>query len=305
MTKMTNSTPRVHLVQMDIRWEDRAANCRRVRELLTRMTELTGLAENTGHGAATPSHHPKLPETQAVAHAAETAEHAAGSGSVVAPGDLVVLPEMFDSGFSFNIERTNDANSATLRFLQDLARELRCTIQGSRTVVGDAGRGLNRATIVGEQGQVLCEYDKIHLFSPGREPERFAPGNRVATYAWNGMTVCPAICYDLRFPELFRAGLKMGAEMFVIGANWPTPREHHRVALSIARAIENQAFVVSVNRCGKDPNLSYAGGSLVVGPKGDVIARADNSECVLSVEVDAAAVARWRSEFSAWRDGVL
>lgn len=224
---------------------------------------------------------------------------------IVAPGDLVVLPEMFDSGFSFTIERTNDADSATLHFLQDLARELRCTIQGSRTVIGPEGRGLNRATIVGEHGQILCEYDKIHLFSPGREPERFSPGARVVTYAWNGMTICPAICYDLRFPELFRAGLKMGAQMFALGANWPTPREHHRVALSIARAIENQAFVASVNRCGRDPQFAYAGGSLVVGPKGDVLARADDRECVLSVEIDAEAVTRWRGEFSAWRDGAM
>jgi predicted amidohydrolase len=227
------------------------------------------------------------------------------SSAGVLPGDIVVLPEMFDTGFSFAIERTSDADDQTLHFLKQLSRELSCTIQGSRTVVREDGRGLNRATITGPTGEVLVEYDKVHLFSPGREPERFAGGDRVVTFAWAGLTACPAVCYDLRFPELFRRGLAMGAELFAIGANWPTAREAHRRALSIARAIENQAFVFSVNRCGRDPHLEYAGGSLAVSPRGEILAEAGDREQVVSVEIRPEDVREWRQSFSAWRDGRL
>lgn len=249
---------KAHLIQPDSVWEDRAANYRKVRDLVASIR--------------------------------------------VEPGDLIVLPEMFDTGFSFALEQTCDTDGSTLDFLKSLSRELRCTLHGSRTVLNANGRGLNRATITGPSGEVLAEYDKLHLFSPGRESERFAAGVRVCTYSWGGLCAFPAICYDLRFPELFRKGLAMGSEIFVIGANWPTPREAHRRALSVARAIENQAFVLSVNRCGSDPHLGYSGGSLAVSPKGDVLADAGAAEGAVSVEIDPELVRAWRRDFSAWKD---
>lgn len=260
-----------HLVQLDIVWEDKAANFARVRDLL--------------------------------------------GATAVRAGDLVVLPEMFDTGFSFNLSQTNDADGRTLQFLVELAQQFGATIHGSRTVKGPDGRGRNRASVVGPAGEVLCEYDKVHPFTYGRESEFFSGGDQVRTYTWmrgtatsvigvfeDRTTVCPAICYDLRFPELFRRGLQMGAEVFALGANWPSPRAQHRRTLSIARAIENQAYMLCVNRAGRDPHLVYAGASLAIGPKGDVLAEAGEDECVLSVEVDLAALRAWRAEFPAWRD---
>ncbi len=224
----------------------------------------------------------------------------------VAGGDLVVLPEMFDTGFSFNLARTSDARGEALAFLGDLARELRATVHGGRTIVNDAGKGLNLASVHGPEGP-LCEYAKIHPFSFGRESEFFVGGTGVAVYDWRSragtLRVCPAVCYDLRFPELFRVGLTRGAEAFSIGANWPASRAHHWRALAVARAIENQAFVFAVNRTGNDPHLAYAGGSIVVGPKGDVLGELKDEERVLSVEIRAADVADWRETFPAWRDG--
>jgi predicted amidohydrolase len=269
------STLHAHLVQMDIVWEDRSANYRKVRSLL--------------------------------------------SNTRVEPGDLVVLPEMFDTGFSFNIESTADTDvragkpesGATLEFLRALAADLRATVHGSRTVIGPDARGRNMATIVAPSGALLCEYAKIHPFSYGRETERFTGGDTVVTYPWTRAAdapvaektlVCPAVCYDLRFPELFRLGLKAGAEVYALGSNWPAPREFHRRTLSIARAIENQAFVLSVNRVGKDPALAYAGGTLAVGPRGDVLAELGDTEGVLSVPVDLLALREWRQTFPAWRD---
>lgn len=223
----------------------------------------------------------------------------------VRTGDLVVLPEMFDTGFSFNLATTADRDGATLAFLQNLARRLGVTVHGSRTVLGPDGRGRNRATIAGPDGGLLCEYDKIHPFSFGKESQYFTGGDAIATYEWvadDRTRVCPAICYDLRFPELFRLGMLAGAEVFAIGANWPAPRALHRRALAQARAIENQAFVLAVNRAGRDPHLEYAGASMAFGPKGDVLAEAGPDECVLTVDVDLAGLRAWRATFPAWRD---
>jgi omega-amidase len=114
--------------------------------------------------------------------------------------------------------------------------------------------------------------------------------------------VAPAICYDLRFPELFRLAALAGAEVFMIGASWPSPRAAHRRALAIARAIENQAYVIACNRIGRDPNTDHAGDSFVVAPSGEVIAEAGDAENVLVATLDRAELLRWRDRFPALRD---
>jgi predicted amidohydrolase len=227
------------------------------------------------------------------------------AGAGVAPGDLVLLPEMFDTGFSFRLDRTADTDGATLAYLQSLARRLGAVVQGSRTLIGPDGRGRNRASIIGPDGVVLAEYDKIHPFSFGRETEFFSGGNEVMTYAWGPTRVCPAICYDLRFPEQFRQGMLMGAEVFALGANWPEPRKLHRRALGVARAIENQAVMLCVNRAGRDPHLAYEGGSYAVDPQGQIIAELGAEAGVLSVEIDLPALRAWREKFPAWKDARL
>src|SRR5690606_21197988 len=113
------------------------------------------------------------------------------------------------------------------------------------------------------------------------------------------------VCYDLRFAELFRRGLKLGAEVYVIGANWPAARAAHWRTLLVARAIENQAVVLGVNRCGNDPHLAYAGGPIAVGPKGDILGELGEAPGILSVEVSPESIRDWREEFPAWRDARL
>lgn len=225
--------------------------------------------------------------------------------------DLVVLPEMFDTGFSFNLGATADRDSRTLGFLREEAKARGVTMHGGRTVVGTDGRGRNRSTIVGPEGDVLAEYDKIHPFTLGlpgsRESDSFAAGTAAVVYDWRTpqgtLRVGCAICYDLRFPEVLRAGLARGAEIFVIPANWPVTRVGHWRTLLIARAIENQAFVLGVNRTGEDPTpLAYPGASMAVDPQGNVLAEAGDGEIVLSVEIDPREVRRWREKFPAWRE---
>jgi omega-amidase len=284
---------RAHLVQMDIAWHDRRANHQKVEKLL---------AEAEGGG----------PDA----------------------GDLVILPEMFDSGFSMDTVATADMAGETLAFILRLAEDLGVWIQGGRTVrrcVKAECRARNMAPVAGPSGELVLEYAKIHPFTFGREPEFFEGGGDVVTYRWggggrhgggrhggtearrheggdgkdDGLTVCPAVCYDLRFPELFRIGLSKGAEAYAIGANWPEPRQAHWRALLFARAIENQAFVFGVNRTGSDPGLSYVGGSVAIGPRGEVLGELGPEEAVLSVAVDPGEVRGWREKFPAWRDGRL
>ncbi len=259
---------RLHLVQLDIRWEDAERNCRRVEELLDQ---------------AKPD-----------------------------PGDVVLLPEMFDSGFSFNTAATID-QGRTLAFLMLQATSRQVYLHGHRTVsasgTGGEATARNRATAIAPDGTILAEYDKIHLFSIGGESQRLSGGNHTTTYqvqdGGKAFTVFPAICYDLRFPELFR-GQRIGTvDMLGIGACWPAKRAAHFRALTIARAIENQCFVAFCNRTGHDPaptNTTYSGGSLVVDPLGNVLAEADEREQVLSVGIDLAAAKAWREQFPAWRD---
>lgn len=255
----------VHLVQMDIAWEDRSANFAKVRAMV--------------------------------------------GSTRIDQGDLVVLPEMFDSGFSLNIETTHDGEGASARFLAQLATDLGAFVQGGITAIRSDGRGLNRSLTFDPSGTQIAQYDKMHPFTFGREGERFARGELVVGYDWKaagpeqpGLRVCPVICYDLRFPELFRAGLGQGAEAFAIGANWPVDRQEHWRALLVARAIENQAYVLATNRTGSDPHLRYVGGSAVVDPKGRIIAEAGDEEIVVRVGIELSELRGWREQFPAWRD---
>lgn len=254
---------RAHLVQLDMAWEQPAENFSRVDRLLDEVA--------------------------------------------VDAGDLVLLPEMFATGFSLNTELTADRDGATLAFLKQLAERLGCWVQGGRTVVGE-GRVLadNRMSVASPTGTLVCEYTKIHPFSFGREPERFAGGERVETWVWEHeagrAVVCPAICYDLRFPELFRIGAVRGAEVFALGACWPAARREHWRALAIARAIENQGVVLAVNRTGDDPHLHYAGGTIAVDAKGTVLGELGAEPGVLSVGVDVDTVRIWREQFPALKD---
>jgi len=253
---------RAHLVQLDIRWEDKGANFRRVEDLL--------------------------------------------DGAGVSSGDLVLLPELFDTGFSMNTEATADKDGRTVAFLVELATDLGAFVQGGRTVHAcHCAKASNVMSVVSPEGKLLDEYAKIHPFSLGKEQEHFEAGTRVTTWDWNGVRVCPAICYDLRFPELFRRGLSMGAELFALGACWLETRHAHWKPLLVARAIENQAFVLGVNRTGRDPTANYLGGSVAIGPRGEVLGELDSREAVLSVEIDPGEVRRWREKFPAWKDGRL
>ena len=127
-------------------------------------------------------------------------------------------------------------------------------------------------------------------------------GTEIVCFEWGGFVVAPFVCYDLRFPEIFRAAAQRGANLFTVIALWPAKRQQHWLTLLQARAIENQAYVIGVNRVGSEPQFSYAGRSVVVDPHGVIIADAGEQERILTATLDAETVHTWRRDFPALRD---
>jgi omega-amidase len=246
-------------VQLDIAWEDRAANHARVRTLVAE--------------AAPP------------------------------PGSLVVLPEMFATGFSMNLAFTRQgAAREDEAFLADLAREHCIHVAGGVVSAGSGAMGRNQAVVFSPEGALLARYTKIHPFSLGGEAQGHEAGTEIVTFDWAGFSVAPFVCYDLRFPEIFRTAERRGAGLFVVMALWPVKRQQHWLTLLQARAIENQAWMIGVNRVGREPEHTYAGRSVIVDPHGVIIADAGEQERVLGAFADPAALQAWRADFPALRD---
>ncbi len=194
-----------------------------------------------------------------------------------APGSLVVLPEMFATGFSMNPDFIAEPpGGLTTEFLTKIAQDHQVWILAGLALRRNDEKPANCGVVLNPQGQRVIEYQKMRLFSPGGEDKHYRAGDRPVTFKWQGMTVAPFICYDLRFPELFRAALSPDdqPELLVVIASWPKPREAHWVHLLQARAIENQAYVLGVNRIGKDPSHTYPGRSMFINPQGEIVSDA-------------------------------
>ena len=220
-----------------------------------------------------------------------------------APGTLVVLPEMWATGFSMNVaEITETSDAETEAFLSAQAQQYRIGLLGGVVTTGADGMGRNEAVLFGTDGEEVARYTKMHPFSYGQETQHYGRGSEIAVFEWQGFSVASFICYDLRFPEVFRRAARLGAEVFCVIANWPQPRVDHWMTLLKARAIENQAYVVGVNRCGDDPSLHYPGRSLIYGPRGEVLADGGTGEGTLSAHLDRDALLTYRYEFPALDD---
>jgi predicted amidohydrolase len=210
------------------------------------------------------------------------------------PGSLIILPEMFASGFTMNVGVALDAAGDTIVFLGELARAYQSTVVAGIVDKHADGRGLNQAVVIGPDGQEVTRYTKMHPFTPAGESDHYAAGDTVVTFEHGDFTVAPLICYDLRFPERFRDAVRLGAEVMLVIASWPAARAAHWTALLTARAVENQAYVVGVNRIGSDPAHTYPGLSTVIGPQGDVLALADDTPTALHADIDREALLAYR-----------
>ena len=216
---------------------------------------------------------------------------------------LVLLPEMFATGFSMNVPAIAEKEGGvTENFLSETARQFGVFLMGGVVTQGKGGRGRNEAVLYSPGGELIARYCKLQPFTPGGESQNYVAGEEIVIVPWRGFSLAPFICYDLRFPEPFRAAVGRGANLITVIASWPVARIQHWVTLLQARAIENQAYVAGVNRCGKDPKLSYSGRSMIVNPRGEIIADAGEGECVISAEIDLDELASYRTELPFLKD---
>ncbi len=221
--------------------------------------------------------------------------------AVNAGARLVVLPEMFATGFSMNAELVSGFAEETKTFLSNLSAHLGVFVLAGYVEPADP-KPTNVASILDPSGQEILKYRKIHPFSLAGEDKHYKAGNTVETIEIDGVKVTPLICYDLRFPEPFRMKAP-DTDLFCVIANWPKARRVHWSSLLKARAVENQAFVLGVNRVGVGDGLEYSGDSVLYDPLGEnqaTVEAGSIGKCLGNV--NARKVAQIREEFSFLKD---
>jgi omega-amidase len=257
----------ISLVQTDIQWEDKSSNLDKLQK------KIAGIPEKT---------------------------------------ELIVLPEMFSTGFSMNKELLAERlDGPTVEWMRKTSADNAAILTGSIIAKEENDGGTqyyNRLIWMLPSGQ-FGFYDKRHLFAFGKEDQHFSPGKKRLISSVNGWRVNLQICYDLRFPVWLRQKRATGSgpvpeyDLLVLVANWPAARSLAWRTLLQARAIENQCFVIGVNRTGIDGNgLQYAGESMIVGPLGEIITILGSQEEIYSHSLDSDILIDVRSKFPFWRD---
>lgn len=221
--------------------------------------------------------------------------------------DVIVLPEMFTTGFSMGASRLSEMmNMRTTKWMKQMADQTGALILGSH-IANVHDRYYNRLLWM-EPGGVLKTYDKRHLFRMSNEQKTYSAGESLLIGQWKGWRICPLICYDLRFPVWSRnrydiTTQKLGYDVLIYVANWPTARIDVWDILLKARAIENSCYVVGVNRIGIDGNgIEYNGHSSFISPKGESIYSGDSSETIKTLEVNANSLQAFRDRFPSYLD---
>jgi len=214
--------------------------------------------------------------------------------------DFVVLQEMTDTGWSMKLDRITQIG--TVEWACELAKKYNCWLQ-----VGwadcESDRGKNCVVICSPNGDPVGTYTKVFTCNPMREDEHFDCGNELLIVDLGECSVCPLICYDLRFPELWRIAAVEGVDVFTVSSSWPEKRIAHWETLLKARAIENQAYVVAANRIGKDAISLWGGNSMIVSHMGETLCSGSSSEIeIISAIIDPSLAHQWRNEFKVLDD---
>jgi omega-amidase len=193
------------------------------------------------------------------------------SGGIREKTDLIILPEMFSTGFTMNAETLAEPmDGKTMKWMHKTAQQYDCAVTGS-IIIKVADKYYNRLIWMRPDGSYE-HYDKRHLFALGKEHNTYTAGTEKLFVELNGWIICPAICYDLRFPVWLRNVSENAYDLLIVVANWPERRALHWRTLLPARAVENQAYVIGVNRVGHDGNEVYhSGDSTCIDPNGNVV----------------------------------
>jgi len=231
--------------------------------------------------------------------------------------DLIILPEMFTTGFSMNCKALADSMSGeTINWMKEKATQTKCVITGS-FICEENGKYYNRLVWMQPDGNYQT-YDKRHLFRMAEEDKYYVGGNEKIIVELNGWKICPLICYDLRFPVWSRNRMEVMSKELGVGghlnshdydlliyiANWPERRAHPWKTLLLARAIENQCYVVGLNRVGDDGNqIHYSGDSAVINAKGEVMSKTNaNVENTETIELNFSGLYEFRTQFPVFLD---
>lgn len=220
-----------------------------------------------------------------------------------AKADVLVLPEMWTVGYDFRHldEQACMPGDELLVSLEEWAVQHKKYVVAGSLPTRESGQLYNRSYLYGPQGE-LGSYDKLHLFSLLAEPRRFAAGNRMTLVRMGDMTVGSSICYDVRFPEMYRRMAADGADLVVIPAEWPTTRLEAWNCLVRARAMENQIYVCAVNAVGTYRGNVFAGHSCLIAPDGEYIARAGSEETIIYGIYEGEKLKTTRAHMSVWQD---
>jgi len=223
--------------------------------------------------------------------------HASVSGAA-----LICFPEQFATGWDPESNKNSEAlNGNIISSLRDYAKENAIGVLGSLRERHDPFPK-NTAVAIDRDGRIIASYAKMHLFSHRNEHTRFAPGTELGMFTLGSLKFGIAICYDLRFPDLFRLYAKKGVHAVLVPAAWPENRIHHWELFIKTRALENQMYVVGINATGTTPVDSYSGSSMTADPDGTIISRANDAEQLLFCDLDVSAVETARQSFPAQKD---
>jgi len=219
--------------------------------------------------------------------------------------DLIVFPEMTLTGFSMKPDNlAENLNGDTSNFFSSIALENKCNVLAGM-IENDSGKFYNTLIHVSEEGELKNYYRKVHPFSYSDEDKYYTAGDKIVTTEINEWKTGLSICYDLRFPEVYRLYAKERVHLLIDIANWPDTRIEHWRTLLKARAIENQCYVIGVNRVGRDPKLNYNGFSSVFDPMGKEIISIENDEKIIVADIDKANVNETRKNLPFLEDIVL
>ncbi|MEH7076117.1 carbon-nitrogen family hydrolase [Neobacillus drentensis] len=218
--------------------------------------------------------------------------------------DIIVLPELWTTGYDLTRldEIADDHALQTINFLQEAAKTYQVNFVGGSVANREESGIKNTLLIINKDGKLVHQYSKLHLFKLMDEHVYLEAGNEKGIFQLEDNKFAGAICYDIRFPEWIRVHSAAGAEALFVVAEWPLQRLSHWRALLIARAIENQCYVIACNRSGQDPNNQFAGHSLIIDPWGEVVSEAGTSEQILSAEIDINLVKEVRRQIPIFAD---
>ncbi|HIU64405.1 MAG TPA: carbon-nitrogen family hydrolase [Candidatus Avacidaminococcus intestinavium] len=218
--------------------------------------------------------------------------------------DIIVMPEIWTTGYSLGQlqEKADEPNGELLTHIKEIAVQYNCNIVAGSLPMKLKDKIYNTAPAINKKGEIVDLYSKIHLFGMFKEERFFSAGNQHEVYELDGVPCASTICYDLRFPELYRSLALKGAKIIFVPAEWPESRGNVWKLLLQARAVENQIYICGVNCVGSFKENTFYGHSMLVAPNGEILTEGSQREQILTAEIDLSLVEQMRKTLNALDD---